>query len=433
MIAAAGPAPGRPGRRAGHPRPAAPGRPIAPAHQGLHCQLAYAAGDRAAGRRAARRVSRRRRADPHRGCAGPGQPVRGRHRRRLGRFAALLPAPAVRVADGAGEPFDRLTTGAGPAHRPPAPDHHDRHHLAARTRRCSPRSARWSRRPGPTTRSWSSTTARRREFEPVLRAAAALDPRVRVIRMVANGGTYVARNAGLDAATGDFVTFQDSDDWSHPLRLERQVAPLLADEAVFSTTSVGMRVTAGPGGHPARRARRPGSYNLSSLMIRRASALSRVGYLDPVRKGADAEYVERARAVFGRAGHPAPDRRAAGPDPALRRLAVQRRLPARLDAPGPALLPVGVPGLAHPGRGGAARPRAAGVRRAAAAARRDRRPGVRRGAGRRLDDRRRRRQRRDRPAAGAGRPRAAGGAAAAGRARPTCAAGPRTWTRRCRS
>jgi glycosyltransferase involved in cell wall biosynthesis len=61
--------------------------------------------------------------------------------------------------------------------------------------------------------------------------------------MVANGGTYVARNAGLDAATGDFVTFQDSDDWSHPLRLERQVAPLLADEAIFSTTSTGMRVT----------------------------------------------------------------------------------------------------------------------------------------------------------------------------------------------
>ena len=78
----------------------------------------------------------------------------------------------------------------------------------------------------------------------VLRRAAALDPRVRVIRLPANGGTYVARNAGLDAATGDFVTFQDSDDWSHPLRLERQVAPLLADPAIFSTTSTGMRVTA---------------------------------------------------------------------------------------------------------------------------------------------------------------------------------------------
>ena len=153
------------------------------------------------------------------------------------------------------------------------------------------------------------------EFDAVLRAATALDPRIRLIRMVANAGTYVARNAGLDAATGEFVTFQDSDDWSHPLRLERQVAPLLADEAVFSTTSTGMRVT------PDLLVTRPGvpatrSYNLSSLMLRRVPALARVGYLDAVRKGADAEYVERARAVFGRAA----TRHLGGPPLALIRL-----------------------------------------------------------------------------------------------------------------
>src|SRR4029078_8523964 len=104
------------------------------------------------------------------------------------------------------------------------------------------------------------------EFDPILRAATGLDPRVRLIRMVTNGGTYLARNAGLDAASGDFVTFQDSDDWSHPLRLELQIATLLADEPIFSTTSVGMRVTAdllvSRPGVPAFR-----SYNLSSLMI----------------------------------------------------------------------------------------------------------------------------------------------------------------------
>ncbi len=95
------------------------------------------------------------------------------------------------------------------------------------------------------------------------------------------------------------MTFQDSDDWSHPLRLERQVAPLIADPELFATTSAGMRVTADlvvtRPGYPRHR-----SYNLSSLMLRRAPALSRLGYLDPVRKGADAEYVERARTVFGR-------------------------------------------------------------------------------------------------------------------------------------
>lgn len=41
---------------------------------------------------------------------------------------------------------------------------------------------------------------------------AARDPRIRVIHK-ANGGLSDARNAGLDAATGDCITFVDSDDW----------------------------------------------------------------------------------------------------------------------------------------------------------------------------------------------------------------------------
>ncbi len=137
------------------------------------------------------------------------------------------------------------------------------------------------------------------EYDAVLRRCTDLDPRVRLLKLAVNGGTYLARNAAFDAATGDFLTYQDSDDWSHPMRLEFQVAPLLADPALFSTTSNGMRVT------QDLVVTRPGflshrSYNLSSVLFRRETALRKVGYLDTVRKGADAEYAERARAVFGR-------------------------------------------------------------------------------------------------------------------------------------
>ncbi|WP_250001767.1 glycosyltransferase [Actinoplanes sp. M2I2] len=261
---------------------------IAGVHQGLHCQLAYASGDHASAAAL---------------LAGYGEvpgPVRAALTADLGGpacFAALLPAPAVRVADGPGAPLDRITT--GPVQR--------RGHAGRITTIVT------CRQPGPalltavrslTRQTWTNheilvvDDGSSGEFEPVLRAAAALDPRVRVIRMVTPGGPYVARNAGLDAATGDFVTFQDAGGWSHPLRLERQVAPLLADQAAFSATVAGLRVT------PALEVTRPGRSelgppDLASSMVRRAVALSRVGHFDPVREGADLEYAERARAVLG--------------------------------------------------------------------------------------------------------------------------------------
>ncbi len=45
------------------------------------------------------------------------------------------------------------------------------------------------------------------------------DARIRVIHEE-NGGVSVARNKGLDIATGDYVAFVDSDDWVHPQYFE---------------------------------------------------------------------------------------------------------------------------------------------------------------------------------------------------------------------
>lgn len=54
--------------------------------------------------------------------------------------------------------------------------------------------------------------------------AAIEDPRVVVISLTRNRGVCAARNAGMEAAGGRYLSFQDSDDIWHRNKLERQVA-----------------------------------------------------------------------------------------------------------------------------------------------------------------------------------------------------------------
>jgi hypothetical protein len=136
------------------------------------------------------------------------------------------------------------------------------------------------------------------EFDGVLAQAVALGERIRLVKLSENQGTYAARNVGLDSSGGEFVAFQDSDDWSHPRRLELQVRPLIEDKRLVATTSDGMSVTdelvlTRPGF-------RSGRFNPSSLLLRRGAVLSRLGYFDRLRKAADSEYIGRIEAVYGR-------------------------------------------------------------------------------------------------------------------------------------
>lgn len=135
------------------------------------------------------------------------------------------------------------------------------------------------------------------DAETYLAAAQALDPRVRVIRKAVNGGTYLARNTALVQARGEFVTFLDSDDWAHPNRLERGIAPLLRNRSLSASYSLGTRVTENLKFTRVFRLNRGPSAN--SLMFRISDVVNEIGFFDTVRKAADNEYLNRIIAVFG--------------------------------------------------------------------------------------------------------------------------------------
>lgn len=125
------------------------------------------------------------------------------------------------------------------------------------------------------------------EYEPTLRQIENLDARITVIRLSENGGTYRARNAGIAVATGDFITGQDSDDWSHPQRIALQIDCFAVQPSTVGVLVEAVRVDenlvmASPGRLPQRPCE-------VSLMIRRDLALKLGGYID-ARKGADSEY-----------------------------------------------------------------------------------------------------------------------------------------------
>ena len=133
----------------------------------------------------------------------------------------------------------------------------------------------------------------------IVQAIAQRDSRVIYVRLPRNVGTYVAKGIGLRLAKGEFVTCHDSDDWSHPLRIQRQVAPLLKNKNLIFTTSHWVRMQ-DDGVYYARPVHPLMRINPASPLFRRKQVMAQTGGWDPVRTGADSEFLARLRLVFGR-------------------------------------------------------------------------------------------------------------------------------------
>ncbi|OZI48370.1 glycosyltransferase family 2 protein [Bordetella genomosp. 4] len=133
----------------------------------------------------------------------------------------------------------------------------------------------------------------------VVERFASQDSRVKLIRKEVNGGAYPARNLGLTYVTGDFILVHDSDDWSHPQKIEIQMAELKANPDAVAVMSHWVRFDENL--RPVGPWRPTGNYfdlNFSSLMVPR-HIKERVGGWDEVRISGDAEYRFRIIRLYG--------------------------------------------------------------------------------------------------------------------------------------
>lgn len=71
----------------------------------------------------------------------------------------------------------------------------------------------------------------------VIRAWAAGNPRIQLLVNGGNRGPAHARNAAIEAATGRYIAFLDSDDLWKPQKLERQIAFMKDRDIAFSYSS----------------------------------------------------------------------------------------------------------------------------------------------------------------------------------------------------
>ena len=72
-----------------------------------------------------------------------------------------------------------------------------------------------------------------------------LDPRIKLIQLTQNSGAAVARNKGIELASGRFIAFLDSDDLWFPEKLDKQVRYMSENKLPFTFTAYAKQDQAG--------------------------------------------------------------------------------------------------------------------------------------------------------------------------------------------
>ncbi|MGM8849367.1 glycosyltransferase [Salinicola halophyticus] len=125
------------------------------------------------------------------------------------------------------------------------------------------------------------------------------DSRVIPVRLQVNGGAYQARNAGLRFAKGKYITTHDSDDWSHPQKIEAQVKYLKANIKRKGVLTHWVRCRDNLTFTQNWRLNSELIHWSHSSFLFSSEILEKIGKWDGVMIGGDTEFIWRIEKVFG--------------------------------------------------------------------------------------------------------------------------------------
>jgi glycosyltransferase involved in cell wall biosynthesis len=122
------------------------------------------------------------------------------------------------------------------------------------------------------------------------------DSRITVISNTHQLGTGASRNKGLELATGEYITFQDGDDYSLPARISKQVHAFRNKDVKITLCNY---VRINNKDQVIELNDRRVMKCIISMMFRRLEVLTNVGYFPDKSIGEDSDYYQMIKSKFG--------------------------------------------------------------------------------------------------------------------------------------
>ena len=119
------------------------------------------------------------------------------------------------------------------------------------------------------------------------------DPRIKLYQNTVNAGTYFCKNFGITKSRGKYIAIHDSDDWSSPVRLEKQLKVFAEVPEAKIVKCQYVRVN-----HQGKILTEPKAAFQASMVKR--EVYDEIGYYDTVRVAGDDEFDCRAKIYYGR-------------------------------------------------------------------------------------------------------------------------------------